>query len=376
MKKEELKKENKNVLKMIKEKITGITLTSLVITIIVLLILASLMYSTGRNVIDNARLSSFTAELQKLQGEVNTLYQKYKNGDNDVLELGEPLRDSEDEMKAFQGAGEDNTEGYQYFSAEKLKEIGIDNIDGDYLINIKKRSVISLQGMKKGRDTYYTVSQVPNGLYIVQYNQQDGSITFNLSNSLDNIFKIQVKNITYTGYIGKGTIYYGQKDDGENINWKIAVKETDKKDYPITVDKPGWWYVKIIDTADNESEEKSIYIDAGVTVAIVPNGGNYAMPTQNPETATLQANVSITSITPGVGMTQYGWSESDSSEPISYSSEAEISEAIVSKTGCEKDKTYYLWIKNKKGTFDTTFVSEGFTLSDSKCIKTINAILE
>ena len=58
----------------------GITLVSLVITIAVLIILASIATYSGVNVIRQSKLNKFTTEMGIMQTEVNNLYDKYSNG--------------------------------------------------------------------------------------------------------------------------------------------------------------------------------------------------------------------------------------------------------------------------------------------------------
>ena len=61
----------KNILKNSK----GITLVALITTIIVLLILASVATTTGKNVLEKSHLTAFTTELKIMQTHVNQLYQ-------------------------------------------------------------------------------------------------------------------------------------------------------------------------------------------------------------------------------------------------------------------------------------------------------------
>ncbi len=69
----------------------GITLVTLIITVIVLLILASIGTYSGIQVIKSSRLTTFTTEMKIMQIQVNELYQKYKDGDNTILDIGKDL---------------------------------------------------------------------------------------------------------------------------------------------------------------------------------------------------------------------------------------------------------------------------------------------
>lgn len=89
------------------KKENGITLMSLVITIVILLILASIATYSGIEVIKSSKLTKFTTEMKIMQTQVNNLYQKYKNNETieidgnktSILEIGENLEDVNAEVK-------------------------------------------------------------------------------------------------------------------------------------------------------------------------------------------------------------------------------------------------------------------------------------
>ena len=58
------------------KKENGITLMSLVITIVILIILASIATYSGIEVIKSSKLTKFTTEMKIMQTQVNELYQK------------------------------------------------------------------------------------------------------------------------------------------------------------------------------------------------------------------------------------------------------------------------------------------------------------
>lgn len=152
----------------------GITLVALVITIIVLLILATITATAGRDVISNAKLTTFGTELHAIQTEVNRLHQKYKNGDTQVAEIGQNLQGSQKEAKAFAGAEVTNTEGYKYYSKSTLEQLGLKDFGQEFLVNIAQSDVISLDGFVYKGKTIWNLAQLSNGAYIVkpETNQQ------------------------------------------------------------------------------------------------------------------------------------------------------------------------------------------------------------
>ena len=70
----------------------GITLIALIITIVVLLILASIATYSGIGIIRQSKLNKFTTEMKLMQTEVNELYDRYSRGETDLVNLGKELR--------------------------------------------------------------------------------------------------------------------------------------------------------------------------------------------------------------------------------------------------------------------------------------------
>ena len=208
----------------------GITLVSLAITIAVMLILASVATYSGVNILRQAKLNKFTAEMKLMQTEVNDLYNRYKNGE-DVLNLGKDLTGQEEQVnKVFtnEASGITETTGYRYFDKETLDNLGIDGVDGEFFVNIEKRSVVSYEGLKYEGVTYYTLAQLPDGLYNVDYQDRNTEKpTFDVATTVNNDkYTITVSNIQYNGYIEKWQVKYqkeGQTDwlTSEDLSFQV-----------------------------------------------------------------------------------------------------------------------------------------------------------
>ena len=151
----------------------GITLISLVITIAVLIILASIATYSGVNVIRQSKLNKFTSEMNIMQTEVNSLYDKYSTGteeeQNTILNYGEVLDSNASKVFTTSTSGITDSSGYRYYTQATLKELGIDGVEGEFYVNVPKRSVISCEGLEYEGITYYTPEQLPNGVYNVEY---------------------------------------------------------------------------------------------------------------------------------------------------------------------------------------------------------------
>ena len=175
-----------------KENNSGITLIALVITIILLVILASIGINSGISTIRSAQLTKFTTEMKIMQLEVNELYNYYTNNEsitvngteykgsgndidsgNGIQDIGKEIsqapQDKREEAFSSEGSGITDTTGYKYYDQEIIKALEIEEVEGEFFVNIEKRSVISVDGIEYEGEKYYTLEQLPDGLYNVEY---------------------------------------------------------------------------------------------------------------------------------------------------------------------------------------------------------------
>ena len=245
----------------------GITLISLVITIAVLLILASIATYSGIDVIRQSKLNKFTAEMKVMQTQVNDLYQKYTDGTSvtvgnntytgdDILnKIGleqEDFPSDADRVFTSGASGVTDKTGYRYYNQDTIKGLNIDGVEGEFYVNVSTRSVISTEGLEYDGVTYYTLEQLPSGLYNVAYEDKNtGKPTFDVTcdNWTNGRSNIQITNIQYSeGYIDKWQVKY--KLEGQDY-WSTS------EDLSFFVDTPGLYIVKIVN-GNIESEEKQV----------------------------------------------------------------------------------------------------------------------
>lgn len=159
----------------------GITMISLVITIIVLIILASITTYSGISTTRDARYYNAIHEMKVMQAKVNEWYEENKNDESTDWDKGVLIANSgktEDCVNAYTIANRNNISesdlgeitDYKYFSQECISdELDIEGIDYDFLINLNTRYVILVDGIKKDGVTYYSLGEIDGEQYNVKY---------------------------------------------------------------------------------------------------------------------------------------------------------------------------------------------------------------
>ena len=182
----------------------GITLVSLVVTIAVLIILASIATYSGVNVIRQSKLNRFITEMKIMQTEVNSLYDKYSNGTDeekaDILNSGKALDSEASNVFTTNASGITDSSGYKYYDKATIESLGIEEVEEEFYVNVEKRSVISKLGFEYEGEKYYTLAQLPNGLYNVEYENKNSNgpeFVATIEQEDNGELKIEVTDITY-----------------------------------------------------------------------------------------------------------------------------------------------------------------------------------
>ena len=234
----------------------GITLISLVVTIAVLIILASIATYSGVNVIKESKLNKFIAEMKIMQTEVNNLYDRYSSGEVSVLEIGKELDSEANNVFTGSASGITDSSGYRYYDRETIESLGIEGVEEEFYVNVEKRSVISRLGFEYEGEKYYTLEQLPNGLYNVEYenkNLNGPEFKATIEQDDNGELKVEVTDIKYDkGYINKWEVKY--KLEGEDY-WRTS------EEFEFKVEEFGKYKIKVVN-GEIESEEKEIEIKA------------------------------------------------------------------------------------------------------------------
>ena len=196
----------------------GITLMSLVITIIILLILASIITYSGISIVRYAKFVNAKSQMEIMVSQLDIWYQEFNNGNTEVVNYGETINAS-DYNDAFTAAGIENTTSYKLFSGNYIESLGIDGIDYDFLIDIANRKIILAEGVIYENKTYYT----PEDFGISMVNTELEPI-LNIENIADKNYNITLnvvngnsRQYTYTIYIN-GEIYQTDTAKTEKID--------------------------------------------------------------------------------------------------------------------------------------------------------------
>ncbi len=258
------------------QKKKGITLISLIVTIVVLIILASVATIVGLGTLEETRVVAFVGEMRIIQSRVDYIYEKIKIGEGDsYLNVGTPVTSNLANFTQIQavidavnancettGEPKKTATDFQYFTAEQLKEIGIEDVEQDVLIQFATRDVISITGVKKDNVMYYRLIDLGESTYIeYQVSTQKPTFTTKIKTNELNA-TIVIENIVYGANINKGNIYYAKKDENnpEKYLWNLVPGNE------ISITESGDYAIKIIDGEGNESD----IITVNVTLVNAP----------------------------------------------------------------------------------------------------------
>lgn len=161
----------------------GVTLTSLVITIIILIIISAITVNISNDVIEQAKLQDLRTNMLLIQAKAKTYTEEVtfetanldSSKEEDLAKISEIkasklkgtlLENCDTSIQtAAQNAGITDTTDFYYLSSENLSEMGI-NIkvpkEAYYLVkyNFENTEVVFTKGIEYKEATYYKLSQI------------------------------------------------------------------------------------------------------------------------------------------------------------------------------------------------------------------------
>ncbi len=152
-------------MKKIKE--GGVTLTTLVITIIVIGILASVTIYTGTNIIKQTSLQNINTNMMLIQAKTKTIAEQAKFNKDTSNYKGTKvsnLTGNEEVEKLKSKNVIENIENYYFLSQNDLNEMGLEKIEIEegYLVHYETEEVIYVKGLEANGQTYYKLSEMKN----------------------------------------------------------------------------------------------------------------------------------------------------------------------------------------------------------------------
>lgn len=258
----------------------GITLIALIITVIVMLILLSTTAYVGIDTYKESRIIAFVTQMQIIQKKVDTLVSDENTAIGTII--SESGKQAEIEEAIANAIAENeitnwNTElqNIKYFSKEDIKNLDIDNIDYNTIINFDTREVVSLEGIEYNGITYYTQYNLPQGQKITQYDyegiQEDRRQSANFKEIIITRQRVEAENTTIDYSDGlnctaviqdvgitNGTLKY-KLNDG---SWQTITNYTKAgKNYAVQISKSGTYTFKLSDNTSSNEYEGSRYIE-------------------------------------------------------------------------------------------------------------------
>lgn len=240
------------------DKERGITLLTLVISIVVIFIIGGIAIVTGSNTIKGAQFMKFQAELTMVQSKVNEISAEYQREGKELgcvvtdsrqalemelkqeaLEKSEEVKEVLSEKATARGTTvEELKKGLHLCTKEYLKEaLGLEGLERNYMINVEETIIISLEKFEFEGKNYYMLEQIPSSLYNVNYNNQipeSGDFAIETAEIADGY---QITIIPkHDQYVSKWQVKYRLK--GEK-NWQTEEKLV------FNVSKPGTYEIQV-----------------------------------------------------------------------------------------------------------------------------------
>lgn len=230
----------------------GITLITLVITIVVMIIIAGVATYSGIESLGSAKATAFIQELEMIQAKVNVIYEKRKTNSEEKEyydKLGQDITVINEETLS-QVLGESSKEGFRYFSKKDLSSIDLDDIKQNVIINYDTCEVVSITGIEIDGVKYYKLKDLPNyNWYNVEHvNKNTEAKDFIVEQTkLSDSYRITIKD-TNGNDIKSGNVSYKLHSDE---NWLL-----NGNNMSFIVNEQGIYDIKYTDTTGNETIKK------------------------------------------------------------------------------------------------------------------------
>ncbi len=143
----------------------GLTLISLVITIVLIMILVGVTAYYATPVIQNTQLQNLNTNMLLIQAKTKTIGENAKFNNNTGMYMGTKINadNANEEITELINKGIINVEGNFYLlSKRNLEEIGLSNInyDSGYVVDYDTDEIIYVKGFEYEKKMYYRLSEM------------------------------------------------------------------------------------------------------------------------------------------------------------------------------------------------------------------------
>lgn len=144
----------------------GITIVSLIITIIILLIISGVTVYVGTSVIKQATLQTVNTNMMLIQAKTKTIAEQAKFNNNQDNYKGTVLSEvSNKKIDEMINVGIiDDTSKFYLLSKDDLVSMGLEKIDIEdgYIVNYETEEVIYVKGYENDGITYHKLTDMKN----------------------------------------------------------------------------------------------------------------------------------------------------------------------------------------------------------------------
>lgn len=324
----------------------GITLTSLVITIVLLILIATISISSGVVTIKNAKFNKAKNEMELVQANVNNWNKEYnilktdKEKEKYLEDIGDETSDAyicnQNVLdKTVKAMDIDNIEDYRFLSDTYLKnKLGLED-SYEFLVDIIDKKVILFNGIEYEGKTYYTPDDFD--IATVRSVNPVTSVDFKLATGEE--AEIIIYDLKFTDKdkeeadITNFDVQYKNKSD-QNSEWVNVTNDltkyidemdkTVKYKFLVPQGQSGEYNVKISAPENEAEKELSIKVDAEVNIASTTETSPFL-----PNGSTITNNKLNTGLTiKDNNQNEWVWIEVPKSITASKTTDAEIEQAL------------------------------------------------
>lgn len=145
----------------------GITLTTLIITIVVMTILSGITITGGYNVIKKAKLESIKTNMLLLQAQTKTVLEEYNFSKDETKLIGTKISDSDTNIvQKLNDAGVNSIDDWYYLQNEDYQEMNLSDVKPEeneyFLVKYDKENLEVEILYTKGYNNKYTLTELKN----------------------------------------------------------------------------------------------------------------------------------------------------------------------------------------------------------------------